>query len=63
MLAQIAARQVVIVLLDSWGKNTRLGDANRIRHWMESTLPLPPIPPPDSAETASSDPAASFQKP
>jgi D-alanyl-D-alanine endopeptidase (penicillin-binding protein 7) len=56
MLAQIAARQVVIVLLDSWGKNTRLGDANRIRHWMESTLPLPPIPPPDS--TASSLPEA-----
>lgn len=63
MLAQIATRQVVIVLLDSWGKNTRLGDANRIRHWMESNLPLPPIPPPDSAGTASSDPAASIRQP
>lgn len=52
MLAQIATRQVVIVLLDSWGKNTRLGDANRIRHWMESSLPLPPIPPPDSAASS-----------
>jgi D-alanyl-D-alanine endopeptidase (penicillin-binding protein 7) len=62
MLAQIATRQVVIVLLDSWGKNTRLGDANRIRHWMESTLPLPPIPPPDSAVTASSDPTASVRR-
>jgi D-alanyl-D-alanine endopeptidase (penicillin-binding protein 7) len=39
MLAEIAARQVVIVLLDSWGKNTRLGDANRIRHWLEATHP------------------------
>jgi len=39
MQAEIAARQVVIVLLDSWGKYTRLGDANRIRHWIEATLP------------------------
>jgi D-alanyl-D-alanine endopeptidase (penicillin-binding protein 7) len=37
--AEIAARQVVIVLLDSWGKNTRLGDANRIRHWIETNFP------------------------
>ena len=35
--AEIAARQIVIVLLDSWGKYTRLGDANRIRKWMEAT--------------------------
>jgi D-alanyl-D-alanine endopeptidase (penicillin-binding protein 7) len=41
MQARIAAREVIIVLLDSWGKNTRLGDANRIRHWMEATLALP----------------------
>jgi D-alanyl-D-alanine endopeptidase (penicillin-binding protein 7) len=39
MQAEIAARQVVIVLLDSWGKYTRLGDANRIRHWIEATFP------------------------
>jgi D-alanyl-D-alanine endopeptidase (penicillin-binding protein 7) len=36
MKATIASRRVIIVLLDSWGKNTRLGDANRIRKWMES---------------------------
>jgi D-alanyl-D-alanine endopeptidase (penicillin-binding protein 7) len=24
------------VLLNSWGKNTRIGDANRIKKWMES---------------------------
>jgi D-alanyl-D-alanine endopeptidase (penicillin-binding protein 7) len=41
MLAEIAARPVIIVLLDSWGKNTRLGDANRIRKWMETTLAAP----------------------
>jgi D-alanyl-D-alanine endopeptidase (penicillin-binding protein 7) len=38
MQARIAARQVVIVLLDSWGKYTRLGDANRIRRWIEESL-------------------------
>ncbi len=38
--AEIAARQVVIVLLDSWGKYTRLGDANRIRHWIEVNFPV-----------------------
>jgi len=42
MQAQIAARPVIIVLLDSWGKYTRLGDANRIRKWMEATLPRGP---------------------
>jgi D-alanyl-D-alanine endopeptidase (penicillin-binding protein 7) len=38
METKIAARTVVIVLLDSWGKYTRLGDASRIRTWMEQTL-------------------------
>jgi len=42
MQAEIAARQVVIVLLDSWGKYTRLGDANRIRHWLEGSVPHAP---------------------
>ena len=41
MQAEIAARPVIIVLLDSWGKYTRLGDANRIRRWMESIYPQP----------------------
>ncbi len=36
MQAQIAATPVVIVLLDSWGKQTRIGDANRIKKWIES---------------------------
>ena len=30
-------RPVVIVLLDSVGKLTRVGDANRIKRWMENT--------------------------
>lgn len=40
--AEIAARPVIIVLLDSWGKYTRLGDANRIKKWMESALGTQP---------------------
>ena len=30
-------KPVVIVLLDSQGKLTRIGDANRIKRWMETT--------------------------
>ena len=35
MQATLAGRAVIIVLLDSWGKYTRIGDANRIRRWLE----------------------------
>ncbi|MEP7274862.1 MAG: D-alanyl-D-alanine endopeptidase [Betaproteobacteria bacterium] len=43
MLANIASRPVVIVLLDSSGKYTRLGDAQRVKHWVETgeALALP----------------------
>jgi serine-type D-Ala-D-Ala endopeptidase (penicillin-binding protein 7) len=55
MEAKIAARDVVIVLLDSFGKYTRLGDASRIRTWMEQTLPTPVIArEPSSAGAATS---------
>jgi len=37
MEATISKRPVIIVLLDSWGKSTRIGDANRIKKWMESS--------------------------
>ncbi len=37
MQAKISNRPVVIVLLDSWGKRTRVGDANRIKRWMEGS--------------------------
>jgi len=33
----IDGRNVVIVLLNSWGRLTRIGDANRVRAWMESS--------------------------
>ncbi len=35
MQSRIAGRSLIIVLLDSWGKLTRIGDANRIRRWVE----------------------------
>jgi serine-type D-Ala-D-Ala endopeptidase (penicillin-binding protein 7) len=36
MLANVAGRQAIIVLLDSSGKYTRLGDAQRVKHWLET---------------------------
>ncbi len=41
MLATIASKPFVIVLLDSAGKYTRLGDAQRVRHWLETGQSLP----------------------
>lgn len=38
MQAMLANRPVLVILLDSWGKYTRLGDANRIKQWMETRL-------------------------
>jgi serine-type D-Ala-D-Ala endopeptidase (penicillin-binding protein 7) len=59
MQTVIEARTVVIVLLNSYGKHTRVADARRIRRWMESyehlrgaTQPASPV------ESASAAPAA-----
>jgi D-alanyl-D-alanine endopeptidase (penicillin-binding protein 7) len=38
MEAKIEGRALTIVLLDSWGKMTRLGDANRIRKWLTGAM-------------------------
>jgi serine-type D-Ala-D-Ala endopeptidase (penicillin-binding protein 7) len=37
MQAEIAGQPLIIVLLDSYGKYSRIGDANRIRKWIESS--------------------------
>jgi len=37
MMANVARRQVVVVLLDSDGKYSPVGDANRIKTWLERT--------------------------
>jgi len=38
MKTAIEGRDIVIVLLHSFGKNTRVADARRVRRWMESKL-------------------------
>ena len=45
MQAQVADRDVIIVLLDAQGTNNRAGDATRIKEWLESGL-LHDVPPP-----------------
>ena len=40
MQAIIANTPIVIVLLDSWGRLTRIGDANRIKRWLEKNSGL-----------------------
>jgi D-alanyl-D-alanine endopeptidase (penicillin-binding protein 7) len=42
MQAWVAGKPVVVVLLDSSGKMTRVGDANRIKRWMEGDIPGTP---------------------
>jgi D-alanyl-D-alanine endopeptidase (penicillin-binding protein 7) len=45
MLVNIASKPVVIVLLDSMGKYTRIADAQRVKHWLETgeTLVTAPV--------------------
>jgi D-alanyl-D-alanine endopeptidase (penicillin-binding protein 7) len=42
MRVRMASREVTVVLLDSWGKLSRVGDANRIRKWLESSAAAGP---------------------
>jgi D-alanyl-D-alanine endopeptidase (penicillin-binding protein 7) len=34
---RVASKDLIVVLLDSWGKYSRVGDAQRIRKWVETT--------------------------
>jgi serine-type D-Ala-D-Ala endopeptidase (penicillin-binding protein 7) len=45
MLVNIASKPFVIVLLDSLGKYTRIADAQRVKHWLETgeSLALTPV--------------------
>lgn len=38
MQAMIADKPVIIILLDSWGKFSRIADANRIKRWIEKDV-------------------------
>jgi D-alanyl-D-alanine endopeptidase (penicillin-binding protein 7) len=37
MQVRVASKDLIVVLLDSWGKQSRIGDAQRIRQWLEKT--------------------------
>jgi D-alanyl-D-alanine endopeptidase (penicillin-binding protein 7) len=37
MRVTLASKEMIVILLDSWGKQSRIGDANRIRKWLESS--------------------------
>ena len=49
MQAQLAGRKLILVFLDSAGKQSRLGDAERVRKWLSETpgfataVPVPPL--------------------
>ena len=38
MHVRVASRELVVVLLDSYGKYSRIGDAQRIRKWLETSV-------------------------
>jgi D-alanyl-D-alanine endopeptidase (penicillin-binding protein 7) len=42
MQTSVAGRKLIMVFLDSAGKFSRLGDAERVRSWVESASPLVP---------------------
>ena len=42
MRVRLHSREVIVVLLDSWGKFSRVGDANRIKKWLETHAPAGP---------------------
>jgi serine-type D-Ala-D-Ala endopeptidase (penicillin-binding protein 7) len=41
MRVTVASKNLIVVLLDSWGKQSRIGDANRIKKWLESSAAAP----------------------
>ena len=45
MLVNIASKAIVIVLLDSLGQYTRIADAQRVKHWLETgeSLAMAPV--------------------
>ena len=43
MQTQLAGRKLIMVLLDSAGKYSRIGDAERIRKWVSENTVLPSL--------------------
>jgi serine-type D-Ala-D-Ala endopeptidase (penicillin-binding protein 7) len=54
MQAELAGRKLIMVLLDSAGKYSRMGDAERIRKWL-ATAPI--LPAAIAAPAAPAEPA------
>ena len=44
MQAQLAGRKLIMVLLDSAGRYSRVGDAERIRRWLDARPAAPSVP-------------------
>ena len=44
MQAKLAGRQLIMVFLDSAGKYSRLGDAERVRRWISTEAPAAHAP-------------------
>jgi len=42
MRVQLASKDMIVVLLDSWGRQSRIGDANRLRKWLETSASTGP---------------------
>jgi len=38
MRVKLASKDLIVVLLDSWGRQSRIGDANRIKKWVETNV-------------------------
>jgi serine-type D-Ala-D-Ala endopeptidase (penicillin-binding protein 7) len=53
MQAQLAGRKLIMVLLDSAGKYSRLGDAERIKNWLAAAPALPGLAPATAATATS----------
>jgi D-alanyl-D-alanine endopeptidase (penicillin-binding protein 7) len=43
MQAKLAGRHLIMVFLDSAGKYSRIGDAERVRRWIMETAPVLPV--------------------
>ncbi len=37
MRVRVASKDLIVVLLDSWGRHSRTGDANRLKKWLEAS--------------------------
>jgi D-alanyl-D-alanine endopeptidase (penicillin-binding protein 7) len=42
MQMRVGSRDLIVVLLDSYGKYSRIGDAQRIRKWLETSTAREP---------------------